>query len=435
MDERNASRELIDFIGRSPTPYHAAAAIAERLRVAGFIERSPEDAWTVEPGKGYFTVRHDTLVLAFRMGTGDPVDTGFRLVGTHTDSPGFRIKPAPAMKSEGSYLRLNTEVYGGPIHSTWMDRPLSVAGRLLVAADRPLHPGKHLIDFRRPLLVIPNLAIHMNREMNRGVELNPQVDLLPLAGMLTEGGNAEARFRAALAAEAGLQPGEIVDFDLCVYDPSPGCLLGLDEELLSAPRLDNLEAVHAGLTALLNAEAGEATQVLVCFDHEEVGSATRQGADSPILAESLRRIAAAAGGRGVGDDSFSRVTARSFLFSVDAAHAVHPNRSEKHDPTNRPVLNGGPVLKRSARQSYITDGESAAVFRSLCDIAGVPFQQFLNRSDERGGSTIGALSSTQLPVRGADIGIPLLAMHSVRETCGMRDHASMIRLLEAFYRT
>jgi aspartyl aminopeptidase len=424
------AQDLMDYIAAGPTAFHAVAETEKRLKKAGFIELAEHDAWKLKKGGKYFLKKNDSALLAFVMGSGDPAETGFRIVGTHTDTPCFRVKPLPEMTAEDSYIKLNTEVYGGPILSTWMDRPLSLAGRVVVAGRGPLQPKSVLVDFQRPVAIIPNLAIHMNRDVNDGVKLNRQVDMLPLLGQTAEKFEKKGFFVRLVARELKVKPADILDYDLFLYEPGQGCFVGLEEEFISAPRIDNLGSTHAALAALIAAGASKATTVLAAFDNEEVGSSTKQGAGSPMLATLLERIVTAQGGN---RESFFRATAQTILVSADAAHAAHPNKGEKCDPTNRPLLNRGPAIKVAASQSYTTDAPSAAMFEALCRSAKVPVQRFLNRSDERGGSTIGPISSAHLDTRAVDVGIPLLAMHSVRELAGARDPEYLMKAIREFY--
>jgi len=422
--------DLIDFIDASPTAFHAVETAASRLKKAGFVELAEGDAWKLKSGGKYYILKNKSAFLAFVVGRGNPAETGFRMVGTHTDTPCFRVKPSPEMTSEDVYIKLNTEVYGGPILSTWMDRPLSLAGRVAMAGRDPLQPKTVLVDFKRPVAIIPNLAIHMNREVNDGVKLNRQVDMLPLMGQTGEKFDKKGFFVKLLAQELKVKPAEILDYDLFLYEPGAGCFVGLNQEFISAPRLDNLASTHAALEALISAGSGKATTVLAAFDNEETGSSTKQGAGSPMLATLLERIVMALGGN---REDYFRAAAQSFLISADAAHAVHPNKGEKCDPTNRAMLNRGPAIKVAASQSYTTDAPSAAMFEALCRTAKVPVQRFLNRSDERGGSTIGPISSTHLDTRAVDVGIPLLSMHSVRELAGTSDPEYFMKAIREFY--
>lgn len=425
------AQDLIDFIDAAPTAFHAAETAAKRLKKADFECLAEGNAWKLKKSGKYYIVRNDSALVAFVVGRESPAENGFRLVGTHTDTPCFRVKPAPEITSEDSYIKLNTEVYGGPILSTWMDRPLSLAGRVALAGRNPLHPKIVLIDFKRPVAIIPNLAIHMNRDVNDGVKLNRQVDMLPLMGQTDGRFEKKGFFAKLLAQELKVKPAEILDYDLFLYEPGKGSFVGLQQEFISAPRLDNLASTHAALEALVSAGAGKATTVMAAFDNEEVGSSTKQGAGSPMLATLLERIVTSLGGN---REAYFRAVSHSFLISADGAHAVHPNKGEKCDPTNRPMLNHGPAIKVAASQSYTTDAPSAAVLDSLCRAAKIPVQRFLNRSDERGGSTIGPISSSHLDTRAVDVGIPMLSMHSSRELTGARDPEYLMKAIREFFR-
>ena len=428
--ELRFARELIDFLYDSPTAFHAVKNIKKVLKDNGFIELKEEDRWEIQKGSKYFTTKNKSALIAFTVGTGKMEENGFKIIGAHTDSPSFRVKPNSEMTSENTYIKLNTEVYGGPILNTWMDRPLSIAGRVIIKGEDLLHPEDRLVNIKKPIMIIPNLAIHMNKKVNEGIELNKQVDMLPLLGLINEEFEKENYLIKVIATELNINYRDILDFDLFLYEYDKGNVIGIEDEFISASRLDDLEAVHAGVNALIHSETSKATNVLVCFDNEEVGSSTKQGADSEMLLNVLERILISLGGD---RESFFRALAKSFIISADAAHAVHPNRGEKADPTTRPVINMGPAIKIAANQSYTSDADSASVFVALCEKAGVPVQKFVNRSDERGGSTIGPISSTHINIRSVDIGTPLLAMHSIRELCGVKDHYYVTRVFEEFY--
>lgn len=429
--ELKLANELIDFIYDSPSAFHAVYNVKNILLGKGFKELKEEDNWVLTSGGKYFTTKNDSAIIAFVAGKGKPEEKGFKIIGAHTDSPSFRIKPSPEMISENSYVKLNTEVYGGPILNTWMDRPLSIAGRVTLRGENPLFPETKLVNINKPVLIIPNLAIHMNRDVNKGVELNRQKDTLPVLAMVNEGLEKENYLLKAVAEEIKVDAQDILDFDLFLYEFEKGRVIGINNEFISSPRLDDLSMVHAGIEALVNIESSEATNVMVAFDNEEVGSSTKQGADSEVLSIILERIVLSLGGNREG---FFRAIARSFMISADLAHAVHPNNGEKADPISRPLLNKGPVIKLAANQSYTTDSNSAAVYEQLCKRAGVPVQRFVNRSDAPGGSTIGPISSTHLAMRSVDMGTPILAMHSIRELGGVMDHSYVIKSFEEFYK-
>lgn len=428
--EKQLARELIEFIHQSPTNFHAVANASRMLAAHGFCQLSQGEAWHIEKGGKYFVTQNQSALFAFEAGTGEVAD-GMKLVCAHCDSPTFRIKPNAEMPVAGKYLKLNTEVYGGPILYTWFDRPLSMAGRVMLRSQDPLRPESRLVNFDRPMLVIPHLAIHFNRAVNeQGNPLSKQKDLLPVVAMINDTLEKDNYLLRLVAAELGVQPEEILDFDLTLYEYTPGCLLGANEEFISCGKLDDLAMAYAGLRALLDSRPSSRTKVLALFDNEEVGSGTKQGAGSPVLRTILERMVYALGGSA---EDFFRAVHNSFLISADMAHAFHPNYVERHDPTNHPVLNGGPVIKFNANQKYVTDADSAAVFTTICRLAGVPCQQFVNHSDMAGGSTLGHVLLSQMEMRGVDIGNPMWGMHSVRETAGVQDQAYVTRAFTTFY--
>lgn len=430
-EEHQFAQELLNFIDDSPSTFHVVESVKKMLAIQGFREMPIEEKWTLKLGGKYFVTRNNSALIVFIVGQGEPASHGFRLIGAHTDSPSFRVKPLSEISVAG-YLKLNVETYGGPILNTWLDRPLSLAGRVVLRGESPFAPQIKLFRSDSPLLVIPNLAIHMNRKVNEGLALNKQKDMLPLITQITDGLEREGILIHHLATALHCRPEDILDFDLFLHDFEKGCFVGLKQEFISSGRLDDLAMIHASAWALAKAKPALMTQVLACFDHEECGSTSKQGAASPFLAHVLERILLA---QNKDRESYFQALAQSFLISADMAHALHPNAQEKHDPVNHPVLNGGPVIKISANQSYTTDAESAAVFTALCQRAGVQVQKFVNRSDERGGSTIGPISSTHLDIRSVDIGNPILSMHSVRELGGVKDHLSIANVFSTFYET
>ncbi|MBU3177308.1 M18 family aminopeptidase [Clostridium estertheticum] len=429
--ELEFAQNLIDYIYDSPTAYHAVAKAKEELSKAGFVEIKEEDKWKLEKGGKYFVTKNDSALTAFVVGKGEIEESGFKIIGAHTDSPSFRIKPSPEMVVDNVYVRLNTEVYGGPILNTWMDRPLAIAGRVTLRSKDILHPETRLVNIKRPIMIIPNLAIHMNRNVNTGIELNKQKDLLPLLSMVNENLEKNNYLISAIAKELSVDLKEIIDFDLFLYEYEKGSIIGLNNEFISSSRLDDLAMVHAGISAISTGSSVQATNVIVCFDNEEVGSSTKQGADSNMLVDILERIAISLHKN---REEFFRAISKSFIISADNAHAVHPNSPEKNDPTNKPYINKGPVIKISASQSYTTDSNSDAVYELICEKASVPIQKFVNRSDARGGSTIGPISSTHLNIRSVDMGSPTLAMHSIRELGGVLDHFYVTKSFEEFYK-
>lgn len=417
---------LFSFIEKCPTAYHAADTMGKLLDEAGYTRLSEGEAWEIVPGGKYYTVRNGSALIAFRIpGTKRPI--GFQIMASHDDSPLFKIKENPEMEAEGHYVKLNVEKYGGMILAPWFDRPLSVAGRLVVRTGNGIRTV--LVNAGEPLVLIPNLAIHMNREMNDGYKYNVQKDLLPLFG----DENAKGSFLKKIAAYADCDVQDIVSYDLFVYNSMKGTVWGAEKEYMSMGQLDDLECVYASLQGFLQAERegeGQSVPVHCVYDNEEVGSGTRQGAASTFLQDTLERICRALAIERV---DYHRMLANSFMLSSDNAHAVHPNYSEKACPTNRPYMNGGIVVKFSANQKYTTDGVAAGIFRELCRRAEVPVQTFVNRSDVLGGSTLGNISVTQVPVNTVDIGLAQLSMHSPYETAGVRDIDSLIRAAAYFF--
>ncbi len=428
--EIKLAEELIDFIHQSPTAFHVVENTANELEKAGYQYLDITDTWQINKGGKYYTTKAGSALFAFQIGTDEPEVNGMKLVSAHSDSPGFKIKPQPEMLVDGKYLKLNTEVYGGPILMSWLDRPLSLAGRVLLKSDNPLEPKHCLVDFRKPLLIIPSVAIHLNRSVNDGIELNKQVDMLPLMTCVTETLEKDNYLLRMIAEELKIDAADILDFDLFVYEYEKGCLVGPNQEFISSPKLDDLAMVHAGLKALLSSQNESSTNILCVFDNEEVGSVTKQGAGSPVLRNIIERIMEKLG---KSQEEYQRAIYKSFMISADMAHSIHPNHPEKHDPVLHPVMNGGPVIKIHANQKYTTDGESGAIFETICKQADVPVQKFVNRSDMVGGSTLGNVSTGKIDIRTVDIGNPMLGMHSVRELGGTMDHTYVMKAFESFY--
>ncbi len=414
---------LMEFIACSPTPFHAVANMVEMLRDAGF-QFLPEDSeWQLEPGRGYYTTRNGSSLVAFIQGSAPLAENGIRLVGAHTDSPCLMVKPEPETTVK-EYFKLGVEVYGGALLNPWFDRDLSIAGRLVYrAANGSLQQA--LVDFQRPVAVVPSLAIHLDRQANEGRTVNPQTDIPPL--LFQVGGDRPGSFRAVLAEQFLChEPGaEVLDFDLYCYDVQKPSLVGLYNDFLASARLDNLLSCFVGLEALLQGD-GKQTCILVCNDHEEVGSASACGAQGPMLASVVERL--------VNDPAKrTRVINNSLLISADNAHGVHPNYLSKHDENHGPLLNRGPVIKVNARQRYATNSLTASRFRDLARTAGVPVQTFVSRTDMGCGSTIGPITATELGVPTLDVGVPTFAMHSVRELAGVEDAHWLLRILAGFY--
>ena len=426
---------LLDFLNASPVNFLAARNLAAELERHGYRRINPcEPIGKIAVGDKLYATKNDSSVYAFEIGQKPMAESGFHIICAHCDSPTFRIKPNPEINCEGGIVKLNTEVYGGPIMSTWFDRPLTIAGRVIVRGEDPFSPETRLLHVKRPLLQISNLAIHFNREVNDGVKLSKQKDMLPILGIINgelEKGNMLINIIIEeLSKEKEVKKEDILDFDLYLADASPACTFGAHDEFISSGRLDDLSMCYAGLEALLHSETSDTTKVLAIFDNEETGSQTKQGAASPFLASLLQRIATAQSGT---TEAFHQAVERAFMVSADNAHAWHPNYSEKYDPTNHPVLGGGPVVKFNAAQKYASDAVSAAVFAEICKKASVPCQRFVNHSDVAGGSTLGNILASSLPLRGVDMGNAILAMHSCRETGSVNDHIFCVKAFTQFY--
>lgn len=414
------SRDLLHFISKSPSPFHAARGIKTAFVYDHAVELREEDDWEIEPGHKYVVTRNGSAVIAFAVPKEPARD--FRIIAAHGDSPTFKIKEDPEI-ADGPYVRLNVEPYGGMIMSSWTDRPLTAAGRVIVREKGALVPK--LVCPGKPLLVIPSLAIHMNREVNQGYHWNAQKDLLPLWG--PAGGLS---FMDVIAAEAKCAKEDILGHDLCLVPLVPGTMWGAENEYISSPRLDDLQCAFAAFRGYTMGKKEKHISVFALFDNEEVGSGTRQGAGSSFLFDTILRLSAALG---ISQDRMLAMLARSFLISADNAHAVRPNHPAESDPVNRPVLNGGIVIKFNAQQKYCTDGWSAAHFRALCEEAKVPVQVFTNRSDRPGGSTLGNIAITKVGIPAVDIGLPQLAMHSSYETAGIKDTAYLVMAAAMFF--
>lgn len=424
-------KRLMNFLDASPVNFLAVKNIADELEKAGFRQVNPKEPLnTVNEGDKLYVTKNDSSIYAFHVGTKPLADAGFHMICAHCDSPTFRIKPNAEMTCEGGIVKLNTEVYGGPIMSTWFDRPLTIAGRVIVRGEDAMSPKTLLLHVKRPLLQISNLAIHFNRQVNDGVKLSKQKDMLPLLGMVTNEMERGNMLMNVICDELNINQEEILDFDLYLADTAPACTFGIHNEFVSSGRLDDLSMCYAGLEAMLASRESEATKVLAIFDNEETGSQTKQGAGSPFLASMLQRICMAQGGNA---ESFYQAIERAFMISADNAHAWHPNYGEKYDPTNHPMLGGGPVIKFNASQKYASDAVSAAVFAEICREANVPCQRFVNHSDVAGGSTLGNILASSIPLRGVDMGNAILAMHSCRETGSVADHEYCVKAFTKFF--
>ena len=417
---------LFSFIRLSPTSFHTVDTMKAALQKEGYMQLEESRPWALAPGGKYFVTRNLSSLIAFRVPEGSP--DSFHIIASHSDSPSFKIKEMPELSSAGLYVRLNVERYGAMLMAPWLDRPLSVAGRILVEEDGRLRT--RLVNIDRDLLLIPNLAIHMNKEANAGFKPDPQKDMLPLYGDIAR----KDTFLRCVAEAAGTVPERIAGHDLLLYCRMPGICWGAAGEYISAPRLDDLQCVFASLTAFLNTEreSGSTSIPVHCvLDNEEVGSGTKQGAASTFLKDTLWRICLCLGKT---EEDYLAMLSSSFMLSADNAHAVHPNQPERSDAVNRPAMNQGIVIKYNGNQRYTTDAVSAALFKTICRRAGVPFQTFLNRSDVAGGSTLGNISNAQVALNTVDIGLAQLAMHSPFETAGASDTDNMIRAMEEFFR-
>ena len=422
--EKNISQQLLEFIANSPTCFHAVQAMTDILSAEGFTELKENQKWHIENGGRYFVTRNGSSLTAFTVPFQEM--KGMHIIASHSDSPSFKIKENPELESEGHYIRLNVEGYGGMIRAPWFDRPLSVAGRVIVKDKAQGGFRSILVDIGRDLVMIPNLAIHMDRQINDSCKYNIQKDMLPIYGDLS----AKGTFMKLIADTAGVPEEEILGHDLFLYNRQKGTVWGASGEFLSCSRLDDLQCAFASLKGFLAGKRQEYLDVHCVLDNEEVGSGTKQGAASTFLYDTLTRIHTSLG---LSQEDYLIHLADSFMISADNAHAVHPAHTDKADPANRPYINGGIVIKFSASQKYCTDGVSAAMFRDLCQRAGVPVQTFVNRSDMAGGSTLGNISNTQVALNTVDIGLLQLAMHSPYETAGVKDTGYLIRAAEEFF--
>lgn len=453
-------KRLLSFLDASPVNFLAVKNMAEELEKNGFRRINPQEPLgKIAAGDKFFVTKNDSSIYAFQIGKQPIADAGFHMICAHCDSPTFRIKPNAEMDCEGGIVKLNTEVYGGPIMSTWFDRPLTLAGRVIVKSDDVMHPQTLLLHIKRPLLQISNLAIHFNRQVNDGVKLSRQKDVLPILGTINnelEKGNLlmnvilEELNKNPMTSDdkpfgkKEIKQEDILDFDLYLADATPACTFGAHDEFISSGRLDDLSMCWAGVEAMIAAtseassknaseassEVSDTTRVLALFDNEETGSQTKQGAGSPFLSYMLKRIALAQSGT---EEAYYQAVERAFMVSADNAHAWHPNYSEKYDPTNHPMLGGGPVIKFNAAQKYASDAASAAIFAGICEKAGVPCQRFVNHSDVAGGSTLGNILASSIPLQGVDMGNAILAMHSCRETGSVIDHEYTVKAFTEFY--
>lgn len=420
--------KLFQFIEKATSRFHAIQATKEELMAANFTELAPDTRWDLQLGGKYYVEYGATQVIAFTLGNKFTAKDSIRIAAAHGDFPALSIKAKPEVVKEG-YLQLNVEMYGGVNLMSWLDVPLSMSGRVITRSKDVFRPHVHLVDFKKPVLLIPNIAIHLQRNMNEGMKLNKQLHMLPILAMTDE--KEETGFlNRQLAKELGVQEDDILDYELTLYNPDKGCLVGFYDEFLSAPRLDDLSSVSACLDALLNAERETGINVFGVYDHEEIGSKTKTGAGSVVLASILEKIYLSLGYDVL---DYQNAWKESLFMSVDVGHAFHPNFADKYDITNKDVLNKGFTIKEAVSQSYATDSEAIAIVQQICDKEKIPYQKSVNRSDISGGGTLGSIAATMTPMRVVDLGIPLLAMHSVREMGGVKDMEALTRYLTAYY--
>ena len=425
----NRIEKLFGLLEKATSQFHAVSATKEELVAAGFEELHLKDNWNLVRGGKYVLEHHGSTIFAFTVGEEFKAEDGFRIAASHGDFPCFRLKSNAEMEV-GGYRQLNTETYGGAILSSWMDKPLSVSGRVAVKSDDVFKPEMKLIDLKKPVLIIPNLAIHMNREANKGVELRRQVEMLPIYGTANEELSKDA-FLAYIAKELGVDVADILDYELTIYNMDKPCVVGLADEFVCAPRLDNLTSTQALVEGIVEGTRKDGLNMMIVFDHEEIGSRSKQGACSTLLVHVLEKIYVSLGMTLI---DFKNALEDSLFMSVDVSHAFHPNYGGKYDPTNRHVLNQGFAIKSASNQSYATDSETIAIIQQICEKEGIAYKKFLKHSDELGGGTLGSIVSAMLPIRTADIGVPLLAMHSSSETMGIKDYEALVDYMTAYYK-
>lgn len=420
---------LMQLLQNSGSPYQVVEVCEERLKEAGFEELDWHHMLAVRQGGKYYMKPYKTMLVAFTVGTKRGFYKKLRMAAAHTDQPCFKVKPNADMKENG-YLKVNVETYGGPILSTWTDRPLNLAGKVILRGESVFEPKTVLFDSERPIAVIPNLAIHMQRDANKGVELNKQKDVLPMLATLSEKWNKEDSFLRYVAEKLGVDKEEILDFDLFFYNADEPELIGLENEFISSPRLDNLTSVAALVDAIIHGEREEGLNMILLYDNEEIGSRTKQGAATNLVELILKAIFAA---ENMSDGQYLQTVAHSMYLSVDGGHAIHPNSPERCDPTNRPVLGHGMLIKTNANQQYVSDAEMSGAMRQLLEKYNIPYQNGITRSDIPGGSTLGPIMSGVFPMRAADIGMPMLAMHSARELAAVADYEGLKQCVTAFF--
>ncbi|MDD5935936.1 MAG: M18 family aminopeptidase [Clostridiales bacterium] len=423
------SKGLLTYIKNSPSPFHAVLEAENMLKSQGFTELHMTKSWEMKKGGNYYVKPFGTTLFAVTVGEEVTEQQAFHIAAAHTDYPCLHIKPVAEL-TQKSYLRVNCEVYGGPILNTWLDRPLSVAGRVALRSENPYTPEMRFLNVEKPFLTVPNLAIHMNREVNKGVELKKQTDMLPLMGMLNDTLNEKNYFISFIAKQLDVKKEDILDFDLYVYNAEDGLMLGMNDEFIQSPRLDNLTSCYALVYGVLESKRKDGINVIALFDNEEIGSQTKQGANSALFSMFLEKIYESLG---FTRTQFNEAVLRSFLLSVDVAHAMHPSHVEKNDPVNLSLMNEGVVFKINCNQRYTFDTEAVAVLQQLCEKNNIKFKKFVNHSDVVGGGTLGPIISSWLPMKTVDLGVPLLAMHSAREMMGTEDQGHLNQLMKVFF--
>lgn len=426
---KNEQQKLFELLSEAVSPFYCVNYAKQRLQGNGFEELDYEEEWHLKKGGKYVINHHGTTLFAFSIGEAFKESDMVRIAAAHTDYPCLRIKPNADFQTD-RYAQINVEVYGGPILNTWFDRPLGVAGRVVVRGENPFKPSSYFYKSKKPLLIVPNLAIHMNREVNKGVEINNQVDLMPVLDCLPKEQKTTDYFLSFLAEELSVAKEDILDFELNTFCMEEPFFVGINDSMISAPRLDNQTSVAALLSAIEDGKRADGINLIALFDHEEIGNTSKQGAASILLHDMTRRILF---NLGLSVEMAEAVIYRSMLLSVDVAHGLHPNKQGKMDITNHPVLGGGFCIKEACSQSYATDAEAIAIVCALCDTNQIPYQRFVNRSDVRGGGTLGSVASTLLPIKTVDIGIPLLSMHSIRELMGAADMDALKNLVTVYF--
>lgn len=430
-DVLNDAFMLMVNLKASVSPFHAVKNAEDKLENSGFRRLMADDIWNLERGGRYFVNVYGSTLFAFTIGENFKSGNGLRLAAAHTDWPCLRIKPNPEV-IKNDYAALNIEVYGGPILNSWLDRPLSIAGRVTIAGDNEFSPKEMFVDFKRSILTIPNVAIHLNREVNKGIELNKQNDLLPVIGMIEEQLDRDNYFINMLSEELKVRPEDIIFFDLYVYN-NDGCqLLGMNSDFISSPRLDNVTGIESCINGILSSDNPDSINISILFDNEEIGSRTKQGAGSVITGIIIERIM---NSLGISRDEYLSLLFKSMMLSVDVAHGMHPHHPEKYDVTSKALLNHGVAIKTNSNQSYATDGNVVGTVKEICENNGIPYQVLANRSDIAGGSTLGSIASAFTAIQTVDIGVPILAMHSARELMGAKDMAALNELVISFFNT